>query len=144
MELELTVNGVSGTVRLWPAHAPDTVDALIKSLPLETKLKQCRWSGDACFTEFDHGPICEIDKLELPVVTIYPGTVVIRLAEAASPHAELLMGYASAEHRWPNGPKPVTPVGEINAGREALFDQMRAIAVNGPVPVTLRVTEGGA
>jgi len=143
VELDLSVNGVSGTVRLWPAIAPNTVDALIKSLPLETQLRQCRWSGDACFTSFDNGPISEIENLEHPVVTIYPGTIAVRLAEDISPHAELLVGYGSAEHRWPDGPKPVTPVGEISEGIEALLDQMRDIAANGPVPMTLRVAAEG-
>lgn len=144
MELELTVNGVSGTVRLWPADAPRTVAALVASLPLEAKLKQCRWSGDACFTVFANGPVCELGEIEAPAVTIYPGTLVVRHAEPAAPHAELLVGYGSAEHRWPDGPKPVTPVGEITAGRDELFGQMRAVAATGPVTLTLRASGGQA
>jgi hypothetical protein len=141
MELELTVNGIAGTVRLWPHTAPDTVAALVASLPLESELKQCRWSGDASFTDLPSGPITGVERLEAPAVTIYPGTLVVRLAEPASPHAELLIGYGSAEHRWPDGPKPVTPVGEICSQRAELFREMRAIAMTGPAPVTLHVAE---
>jgi len=142
MELQLTVNGVSGTVRLWPADAPRTVAALIASLPFESQLKQCRWSGDACFTVLANEPVSEIGEIEAPAVTIYPGTLVIRSAEPASPQAELLIGYGSAEHRWPDGPKPVTPVGEITAGRGPLFAQLRAVAGAGLASMTLRVAEG--
>lgn len=140
MELELTVNGVAGTVHLWQAHVPNTVEAFVRSLPLDATLKQCRWSGDACFTPLDSGPITDVDVLELPAVTIYPGTLVVRLAEDESPHAELLMGYGSAEHRWPDGPKPVTPIGEISASRKPILDQLRAVAATGPIPLTLRQT----
>lgn len=144
MELELTVNGVSGTVRLWPAGAPRTVAALVASLPFESRLEQCRWSGDACFTVFAEGSVCELGGVEAPAVTIYPGTLVVRPAEPAAPHAELLIGYGAAEHRWPDGPKPVTPVGEITTGRDQLFGQLRAVAAAGPASLVLRVAEGQA
>jgi hypothetical protein len=145
MDLELSLNGTVGTVRLWPDLAPKTVAALVANLPLETKFKQCRWSGDACFTDFHAGgPLSEIDKLELPVVSIYPGAVTVRLGEPGAEEPELLIGYGTAEHRWPTGPKPVVPVGEITEGREALFAIMRSIAEEGPADITLRVADGGA
>jgi hypothetical protein len=145
MDLELTLNGAKGTVRLWQDVAPKTVAAMVANLPLEAKFNQCRWSGDACFTDFHAGgPLSDIDQLELPVVSIYPGTVTVRLGEPGAEAPELLIGYGIAEHRWPTGPKPVVPVGEITEGREELFAVMRSIAANGPADITLRAIEGGA
>jgi hypothetical protein len=137
MELELRVNSVAGAMRLWSTVAPDTVAALLASLPIEGELKQCLWSGEACFSHLEAAPIGTIDQIEAPAVTIYPGTIVVRPVQPPWPRAALLIGYGAAEHRWQDGPKPVTPVGEISSGRAALFEQMRAVATTGPVPLTL-------
>lgn len=136
MNISIDVGGSRGVVELWN-DAPGSVQALLASLPISTEFRHCRWSGDACFADVADGPLCELDGSEVSVVSIYPGTLVVRVPEKAAPAAELLLAYGDAEHRWPTGPKLVALLGEIAEGRAAIFDELRKTAVSGPVALRL-------
>jgi hypothetical protein len=136
MNISIAVGGSRGVVELWD-DAPRSVHALLESLPITAELRHCRWSGDACFADVEEGPLAELDGSEVSVISIYPGTVVVRVAEEAAPSAELLVGYGDAEHRWPTGPKLVALLGEITDGRKEIFDELRKTAVAGPVTMRL-------
>jgi hypothetical protein len=136
MNISITVGGSRGVVELWD-DAPRSVQALLDGLPIATELRQCRWSGDACFADVEDGPLAELDGAEVSVVSIYPGTLVLRVAEEVAPAAELLLGYGDAEHRWPTGPKLVALLGEITEGRKEILDELRNTAVSGPVALRL-------
>ncbi|HYM51055.1 MAG TPA: DUF3830 family protein [Candidatus Limnocylindrales bacterium] len=135
--LELEVDGVTARFALRDDLAPQTVRALVASLPVETTLRHCRWSGDACFAEIARGPILEISALESGVTSIYPGTLVLRPANAIAPTAEILIAYGDAEYRWPTSRMYVTPVGEVQGDPSALFKVLAKTSSAGQTTVRL-------
>lgn len=137
MEIAIEVGTATGVIRLWDL-APRAVAALQAELPITSRIQHCRWSGDACFADLG-GTLDDLDTSEATVVSIYPGTLALRAAEDPAPTAEILLAYGAAEHRWPTGPKPVTPLGEMISGTDAVFEVLRGTATGGPQ--VLRLTE---
>ena len=139
--IKLAIADVSVEIRLWPELAPKTVEALLASLPVDTELRHCKWSGEACFAELDRGPIMAITDFELAVTSIYPGTLVVRPQNALAPTAEMLLSYGDAEYRWPTDRMSVTPVGEVQGDTTRLFAAMAETASAGSTRVRITASE---
>jgi len=142
--IRLAIDDVAVEIRLWPNLAPKTVAALLGSLPVDTTMRHCKWSGDACFAELDSGPIMSITKLESAVTSIYPGTLVIRPKNTVVPTAELLLSYGDAEYRWPTDRMSVTPVGDAQGDTTSLFAVMAKMATAGHTRVRVTRSEAAA
>jgi len=139
--IRLAIDDVSVEIRLWPDLAPKTVEALLGSLPVDTELRHCKWSGDACFAELDRGPIMSVTAFESAVTSIYPGTLVVRPQNALAPTAEMLLSYGDAEYRWPTDRMSVTPVGEVQGDTTRLFAIMARTATTGSTRVRITASE---
>jgi hypothetical protein len=135
--LELAIDDVSARIVLWRHLAPKAVEALLASLPIETPLHHCKWSGEACFAEIASGPLTALADLECPVTSIYPGTLVVRPPDAATSNAELLIAYGDAEYRWPTSRMYVTPVGRLADDGGRLFTVLSEMASSGDRRVRL-------
>jgi hypothetical protein len=135
--LELEIDGVAAQFTLWTDLAPRTVEALLLSLPVETTLRHCKWSGEACFADIARGPITKLAELESGVTSIYPGTLVVRPPNPVAPGAELLIAYGDAEYRWPDGRRYVTPVGEVQGDPRPLFAVLARMAAEGQKTIRL-------
>jgi len=136
--IELRVGGAAGHAVLWDELAPKTVAALIEAMPIEAPLLHCKWSGRAVFASVT---LPQLGGLESPVTSIYPGTLVLRPAEAAGSAAELLISYGDAEFRWPDGRRYVTPFAEIEPGSEALLAAMARTGEDGKTTLRLTLAE---
>jgi hypothetical protein len=106
--IRLGVDGVAATAELLEALSPRTTEAFWQTLPIETTLTHAKWSGQACFFHPGDGPLREIDSLENPVCSIYPGYLVARPRGS-----ELLIAYGPAEYRWHLGTDYVTRVARV-------------------------------
>lgn len=141
--INLVVFGVTARAILWPDFAPKSVDALIRSLPLELPLQHCKWSGPACFAEIAGGALAAVAALENPVVSIYPGVLALRPPTPTLPHGELLIAYGDAEYRMPDGRRFVTPLGELESGSEAFFAALGRTAIEGRTTIRLTAATAG-
>jgi hypothetical protein len=139
--LRVRIGSADGLVQLWPELAPKTVEALRKSLPFESELRQCMWSGPACFTDIDAAPLTALQGIEMPVMSIYPKTLAIRTPIGPAKSAELLIAYGAAEYRWPNGRAFVTPIGELTGDSDACITALSRAVLTGPVPLRIEVGE---
>jgi hypothetical protein len=139
--IELAVSGTTARATLWWHFAPKMLSALVQSLPLELPLQHCKWSGRACFSEIDSGPICEVEGLETPVTSLYPRVLAVKPATARAPRAELLIAYGDAEFRWPDGRRYVTPIAELEPGADAFLEGLGRTATDGETRIRLSVGE---
>jgi uncharacterized protein DUF3830 len=141
--INLVVSGVTARALLWPDFAPKSVTALVRSLPLELPLQHCKWSGPACFAELAGGAITEIDGIETPVTSIYPGVLALRSPTPTLPHGELLIAYGDAEYRMPDGRRFVTPLGELERGSDAFLAALGRTAIEGRTTLRLTAAKAG-
>ncbi|MGX7678643.1 DUF3830 family protein [Jatrophihabitans sp. DSM 45814] len=137
MDLQLTIGQASGPVRLWTEFSPNAIAVLTRGLPVAGDLTHCKWSGSACFITLPTDPFAEVAEHEYPAITLYPGTLALRLTDPFAPNPELLISYGQSEHRWPEGPKAVTPIGEIVGNVDELFAALSSCATTGQTPFQL-------
>jgi len=134
--IRLEVEGVAAVAELTEALSPRTTEAFWQSLPIEAALTPAKWSGQACTIVPGGGPINDLDALENPVCSIYPGYLVARPLlvpgagggslgahlTAGLPHlTPLLIAYGPSEFRWHLGTDYVTRVAKIVENRAAFL-----------------------
>lgn len=120
--------------------ATRTAEALWASLPIEGSLTHARWAGSAVWVETAAEPLATLGEIELPVTSIYPGTMVVRPHDSG--HAELLFSYGSAESRGPVGRTYATPIAEIDGDSEPLFATFAETWRGGSATVLITRAEG--
>jgi len=114
--IDLIVSGVTALGHLWPEFAPKPVAA---PLPLEQPLQHCRWSGPACFAQLSDSMLAAADGLENPLTSLYAGSRALWRLTPTVPHGELLIAYANAEYRMPDGRRFVAALGELEGEPDA-------------------------
>lgn len=135
--IQVAVDGVEATFTLLDHYAPKSTEALLQALPIQTRLRHGKLSGEACFLDIDSGPLLQLPgDPELSVTSIYKGYLVLTVHPDMG-HAELLISYGLAEYRWPTGRRYVTPVGKTENG-DALFEVLRRMHREGEKDVTIR------
>jgi len=131
--IQLEVGDVIATAELLEDVAPMAVQALWQSLPIETTLVQSKWSGPACYFQVPPGPLAEVEALEAPVCSIYPGTLVL------SPQAgELLIAYGASEYRRHVGTDYVSRLARLRENRAAFLDAIGQIKDVGARRLSIR------
>ena len=114
--IDLIVSGATALGHLWPEFAPKPVAA---PLPLEQPLQHCRWSGPACFAQLSDSTLAAADGLENPLTSLYAGSRALWRLTPTVPHGELLIAYANAEYRMPDGRRFVAALGELEGEPDA-------------------------
>lgn len=125
----LVLAGESYELDMLSKWAPITCAALVKQREVNVELQQSTWCGPTLTGALDHGPLLDIDTLEQPVISIYPGTICLRPREgknasydsmiwAKSPpeqysSVEFAIAYGYGEYRTANGPLYITPIAMI-------------------------------
>lgn len=133
--LEVRVGEATARFTLLEADAPRTTTALWDSLPVEGTATHARWAGSAVWVKTPNEPIAKIDDIELPVTSIYPGTIVMRPNPRGV--AELFIAYGVAESRGPQGRTYATPVAELTGDGEALFAALGNTWQNGAAGIVI-------
>lgn len=120
--------------------APSTSEALWESLPISGEITHGRWAGSAVWVKTDRDPIAKVSEVELPVTSIYPGTMVMRPNPRGV--AELFISYGVAESRGPKGRTYATPVAEIIDGEQEFYEELARTWSEGSTPIVMsKVTE---
>lgn len=139
--ITVTVDGAEATFKLLDDWAPRSAEAVWQALPISTRMRHGKLSGEACFLQVDEGPLVGLrSEPELPFTSIYKGYLVLTVHPGGGA-AELLISYGMAEYRWPTGRRYVTPVGVVEEGGDALFDVLRRMFREGEKPVQIRRAE---
>jgi hypothetical protein len=140
-QITVSVDGTEATFSLLDEWAPKSTAALWQSLPLSTRIRHGKLSGEACFLDISQGPLLGLPgDPELPVTSIYRGYLVLTVHPELGA-AELLISYGTAEYRWPTGRRYVTPVGVVESGGDALFDVLRRMFREGEKSIEIRRAE---
>jgi Protein of unknown function (DUF3830) len=115
--LKITVGDFEFAARLEEEKAPNTVAALRRLLPLESKLVQARWSGEAAWVPLGW-------ELELGIgpenATSYPGPGELLLYPGGLSEVEILFPYGATSFASKMGQLAGNHFATIEAGRERL------------------------
>ena len=130
--IRVEVDGVAAVAELHDDLSPKMAEAFWSSLPMATALTPAKWSGQACFIHPDAGPLRDVTRLEHPVCSIYPGTIVARPGGS-----EVLIAYGPSEYRWAIGVDYVTPVATIVENRAAFLATLARTHDEGEKRVTI-------
>lgn len=149
----LTIAGEVLELDLLSRWSPKTCAALRALGSLDLRLSQSTWCGPTLTGEVSEGKLMEIDKLEQPVISLYPGAICLRPIEgrnatydpmiwARPPEnyeksVEFALAYGHGEFRNATGPSYVTPVAIIRDFDSALAARIRDAAGRGEVAVKL-------
>lgn len=149
----LTIAGEVLELDLLSKWSPQTCAALLALGSLDLSLQQSIWCGPALTGELSEGSLLEIDKLEQPVISLYPGTICMRPVEGrnatydpmvwAKPpihyesSVEFTLAYGYGEFRNATGPSYVTPVAMIRGFDSSLAHRVRDAGSRGEVAVRL-------
>lgn len=113
--------------RLLAESAPSAVRALVKSLPVDATISQCMWSGAAVSMLIPGEAFTEIQQLEHPVCSIYPGTFVVRPYEST-----LMLSYGTtAEIRTALGTDYGVRVAECEGDCSGMTAALERLATKG-------------
>jgi hypothetical protein len=137
--LRVTVGSTSATFAVLDEDAPKTADALWESLPITGKVTHARWAGAAVFTKTANAPVAGVTDVELPVTSIYPGTLVVRPGREV---AELFLAYGTSESRGPTGRSYATPVAEVVGAATEFFTTLGDTWTGGSADVTIERVDG--
>jgi hypothetical protein len=134
--LRITVGDFEFGARLEEEKAPDTVAALRGLLPLESKLVQARWSGEAAWIPLGW-------ELELGIgpenATSYPGPGELLLYPGGLSEVEILFPYGATSFASKMGQLAGNHFATIEAGRERLPELGNAVLWDGAL--ALRIQE---
>jgi hypothetical protein len=126
--LRITVGDFEFAARLEEEKAPNTVTALRRLLPLESKLVQARWSGEAAWVPLGW-------ELELGIgpenATSYPGPGELLLYPGGLSEVEILFPYGATSFASKMGQLAGNHFATIDAGRERLAELGDAVLWNG-------------
>lgn len=115
--LRITVGDFEFAARLEEEKAPNTVAALRGLLPLESKLVQARWSGEAAWVPLGW-------ELELGIgpenATSYPGPGELLLYPGGLSEVEILFPYGATSFASKMGQLAGNHFATIEGGRERL------------------------
>lgn len=129
----VSVDGTEARAELLTELSPRAAQALWDSLPIKTSLVPGKWSGRASFFEPPREHFADIEDLEYPVCSIYPGYFVMRPRGT-----EVLVAYGPSEYRWGIGTDYVTPIARIVDGYEAFIATLARMHDEGEKPLSLR------
>jgi Protein of unknown function (DUF3830) len=132
--LRITAGDFEFSARLEDEKAPRTVAALRGLLPLEGKLAQARWSGEAAWVplgwELDLG-------LGPENATSYPSTGELLLYPGGLSEVEILFPYGATCFASKMGQLAGNHFATIEEGRERLPELGRAVAWDGALAIRL-------
>ncbi|HEY3105263.1 MAG TPA: DUF3830 family protein [Gaiellaceae bacterium] len=126
--LRVTVGGRELTARLEEEKAPKTIAALRKLLPLEGKLLQARWSGEAAWVPL--GWDLELG-LEAENATSYPAAGELLLYPGGLSEVEILFPYGATCFASKMGQLAGNHFGTIEGARDELADIGRVVLEEG-------------
>jgi hypothetical protein len=133
--LRITVGDFEFAARLEEEKAPNTVAALRRLLPLESKLVQARWSGEAAWVPLGW-------ELELGVgpenATSYPGPGELLLYPGGLSEVEILFPYGATLFASKMGQLAGNHFATIEAGRERLPELGNAVLWDGALELRIQ------
>jgi uncharacterized protein DUF3830 len=133
--LRITVGDFEFGARLEEEKAPNTVAALRGLLPLESKLVQARWSGEAAWVPLGWG-------LELGIgpenPTSYPGPGELLLYPGGLSEVEILFPYGATSFASKMGQLAGNHVATIEGGRERLPELGNAVLWGGALELRIQ------
>jgi hypothetical protein len=133
--LRITVGDFEFGARLEEEKAPNTVAALRTLLPLESKLVQARWSGEAAWVPLGW-------ELELGVgpenATSYPGPGELLLYPGGLSEVEILFPYGPTLFASKMGQLAGNHFATIEAGRERLPELGNAVLWDGALELRIQ------
>jgi hypothetical protein len=133
--LRITVGDFEFGARLEEEKAPNTVAALRRLLPLESKLVQARWSGEAAWVPLGW-------ELELGIgpenATSYPGPGELLLYPGGLSEVEILFPYGATLFASKMGQLAGNHFATIEAGRERLPELGNAILWDGALDLRIQ------
>ena len=133
--LRITVGDFEFAARLEVEKAPDTVAALRGLLPLDSKLVQARWSGEAAWVPLGW-------ELELGIgpenATSYPGPGELLLYPGGLSEVEILFPYGATSFASKMGQLAGNHFATIDAGRERLAELGDAVLWDGALELRIQ------
>ena len=133
--LRITVGDFEFGARLEEEKAPNTVAALRSLLPLQSKLVQARWSGEAAWVPLGW-------ELELGIgpenATSYPGPGELLLYPGGLSEVEILFPYGATSFASKMGQLAGNHVATIEAGRERLPELGNAVLWDGALELRIQ------
>jgi len=133
--LRITVGDFEFEARLEEENAPNTVAALLGLLPLESKLLQARWSGEAAWVPLGW-------ELELGIgpenATSYPGLGELLLYPGGLSEVEILFPYGATLFASKMGQLAGNHFATIEAGRERLPELGNAVLWEGALELRIQ------
>jgi hypothetical protein len=133
--LRITVGDFEFGARLEEEKAPNTVAALRRLLPLESKLVQARWSGEAAWVPLGW-------ELELAIgpenATSYPGPGELLLYPGGLSEVEILFPYGATSFASKMGQLAGNHFATIDAGRERLAELGDAVVWDGALDLRIQ------
>jgi hypothetical protein len=133
--LRITVGDFEFGARLEEEKAPNTVVALRTLLPLESKLVQARWSGEAAWVPLGW-------ELELGIgpenATSYPGPGELLLYPGGLSEVEILFPYGATLFASKMGQLAGNHFATIEAGRERLPELGNAVLWDGALDLRIQ------
>jgi hypothetical protein len=133
--LRITVGDFEFGARLEEEKAPNTVAALRGLLPLENKLVQARWSGEAAWVPLGW-------ELELGIgaenATSYPGPGELLLYPGGLSEVEILFPYGATLFASKMGQLAGNHFATIEAGRERLPELGNAVLWDGALDLRIQ------
>ena len=133
--LRITVGDFEFAARLEEEKAPNTVAALRRLLPLESKLVQARWSGEAAWVPLGW-------ELELEIgpenATSYPGPGELLFYPGGLSEVEILFPYGATSFASKMGQLAGNHFATIEAGRERLAELGNAVLWGGALELRIQ------
>jgi hypothetical protein len=133
--LRITVGDFEFGARLEEEKAPNTVAALRGLLPLESKLVQARWSGEAAWVPLGW-------ELELGIgpenATSYPGPGELLLYPGGLSEVEILFPYGATLFASKMGQLAGNHFATIEAGRNRLAELGNAVLWDGALELRIQ------
>jgi uncharacterized protein DUF3830 len=134
--LRITVGGdFEFAARLEEEKAPNTVAAVRGLLPLESKLVQARWSGEAAWVPLGW-------ELELGIgpenATSYPGAGELLFYPGGLSEVEILLPYGATSFASKMGQLAGNHFATIEAGRERLSELGNAVLWDGARDLSIK------
>ena len=133
--LRITVGNFEFGARLEEEKAPNTVAALRRLLPLQSKLVQARWSGEAAWVPLGW-------ELELGIgpenATSYPGPGELLLYPGGLSEVEILFPYGATLFASKMGQLAGNHFATIEAGRERLPELGNAVLWDGALELRIQ------
>jgi hypothetical protein len=133
--LRITVGDFEFGARLEEEKAPNTVAALRRVLPLQSKLVQARWSGEAAWVPLGW-------ELELGIgpenATSYPGPGELLLYPGGLSEVEILFPYGATLFASKMGQLAGNHFATIETGRERLPELGNAVLWDGALELRIQ------